>query len=105
MRWASTTVRGVKHDSEKPRFDLLPWDALTEVAKVLTFGARKYSDNNWRIVKNGEKRYNSAMLRHHAADDAGEQYDEESGLLHLAHMACCALFRVALALKEKEDLK
>ena len=32
---------GIKHDAEKPRMDLLPFEALEEVAKVLTFGAER----------------------------------------------------------------
>jgi len=32
---------GIKHDAEKPRIDLLPFEALEEVAKVLTFGAER----------------------------------------------------------------
>jgi len=83
---------GVKHNSEKPRMDLLPFEALEEVAEVLTYGARKYSDNGWQTVENGERRYLGAMLRHLAACERGEAQDPESGLLHAAHMATNALF-------------
>ena len=35
-----------KHDTGKPRFDLVPPIAQLEFVKVLTFGAQKYSPDN-----------------------------------------------------------
>ena len=40
-------MEGIKHDQGKPRMDLLPMDALLEIAKVFGFGACKYGDRNW----------------------------------------------------------
>lgn len=81
---------GVKHDGDKPMMGLLPWGPLREVAKVLTFGARKYAPNNWKKVT-PPSRYFDAALRHLAAYEEGEDDDEESGLSHLAHAASCLL--------------
>jgi hypothetical protein len=39
----SELPEGVKHDGDKPRWDLLPFDALDEVAGVLRYGAKKYT--------------------------------------------------------------
>ncbi|NLA84833.1 MAG: hypothetical protein GX854_09995 [Clostridiales bacterium] len=39
---------GIKYDSEKLRYDLFPVEALEEITKVLTYGAAKYSPDNWR---------------------------------------------------------
>lgn len=83
---------GIKHDADKPRMDLLPFNALEEVAKVLTFGAEKYAENGWQKVDHAESRYRAALLRHYCADQRGEKYDKESGLLHAAHMATNAIF-------------
>ena len=95
---------GQKHDAEKPRMDLLPFEALEEVAKVLTFGAEKYADNNWQKVDCAEARYTAALLRHLVAIRRGEKRDAESGLLHAAHMATNALFLLWFELqKEKEN--
>lgn len=58
--------------------------ALTEVAKVGTFGAEKYARNSWRKVENGKQRYYDALWRHLLA---GDGKDDESGLDHLAHLA------------------
>lgn len=92
---------GVKYDSDKPRMELLPFDALEEVAKVLTTGSIKYADDNWRIVPEAIRRYKGALLRHYAAIYKGELRDHETGLLHSAHLACCALFLVSLQLEEE----
>jgi hypothetical protein len=83
-------MTGIKHDQTKRRWTLLPWGPLGEVVDVLQFGAAKYAVDNWQHVK--RERYVDAMLRHAAAYVAGERNDPESGLHHLAHAACCALF-------------
>jgi hypothetical protein len=82
---------GVKGDAEKPRWDLLPYDALAPVVRVLTFGARKYSDDNWQHVPNARRRYFAAAMRHLSAWITGEKVDPESGENHLAHAICCLL--------------
>ena len=82
---------GRKDDDGKVRVDLLPAGALGAVARVLTFGANKYGDNNWQNVM-PRSRYYGAALRHLFARARGEVLDRESGLPHLAHAACCVLF-------------
>lgn len=75
----------------KPRFDLVPWPAIEEIAQVLTFGAAKYSDNNWaRGARWG--RYFAALCRHIFAWWRGEDKDPETGYSHLAHAGCCLVF-------------
>ena len=94
-------MEGRKDDNEKIRMDLLPFEALEAVAEVLTRGTRKYSDNGWQTVENGERRYLGAMLRHLAARERGEMTDPESGLLHAAHMAADALFILWFEIQKK----
>ena len=88
--------RGRKDDEEKQRWDLLPLNAVELVVAVLTFGARKYDDDNWRKVVNSRRRYFAAALRHLKSWRAGERFDDETGLPHLAHAACCVLFLLSL---------
>lgn len=83
---------GTKYDGEKGRWDLLPWGPLGEIVKVLTFGARKYDDDNWQQVSEAQRRYLAALLRHVVAFADGERLDPESGLHHLAHAGSCLLF-------------
>lgn len=83
--------KGLRYDQDKPMMSLLPAAALVEVARVLTFGAKKYAANNW--AKGMEwSRVENSLLRHYARYKAGERVDPESGLSHLAHLACNALF-------------
>lgn len=83
---------GKKYDSEKLRYDLLPWSALDEVIRVLGHGARKYGDENWRRVERLEDRYPAAALRHLSAYLQGQEHDQESGYNHLAHAICSLMF-------------
>ncbi len=85
-------MEGRKDDGEKNRLDLLPFGALEEVAKVLTAGARKYDDDNWRKVPNLRRRYLAAALRHLWDWRKGKTTDPETGLHNLAHAVCCLLF-------------
>jgi hypothetical protein len=87
---------GSKHDQEKPRWDLLPLRAAERVVDVLTYGARKYAPDNWRLVKDARRRYYAAAFRHLTAWWLGASIDSESGLPHLAHAACCLLFLLEL---------
>jgi hypothetical protein len=75
----------------KPRLDLLPAGALTEIAQVLTFGAEKYGAHNWSRGT-AWSRYYAALLRHLFAWWGGEDRDPETGASHLAHAGCCLLF-------------
>jgi hypothetical protein len=88
------SITGQKFDAGKPRMELLPFDVLEEIAKVLTFGAEKYAPDNWKMVPDLQHRYTGALLRHLAAWQRGEKTDSETGLSHLAHVGCNALFLV-----------
>ena len=100
-------MTGKKYDGEKPQMYLLPPKAITEVAKVLTFGASKYGPENWRKLDDLQNRYSTAAMRHIFAHLDGSVLDEESDLSHLAHAICCLLFKLEIELengksKEKE---
>lgn len=84
-------LEGIKFDSGKPRWGLLPFREVREVVDVLTFGAQKYSDDNWQNVR-PTNRYIDAAFRHITAWLTGEKKDAESGISHLAHAICCLLF-------------
>lgn len=93
---------GAKLDAGKPRAGLVLGDfarALTAVADVGTYGARKYTDSGWCHVPDGHRRYTDAMLRHWLAESAGETTDTDSGLLHAACVAWNALARLELMLR------
>jgi len=95
---AKPQLSGTKHDQEKPRTDLLPSAPLIEIAKVFTFGAKKYDAHNWRGGLQ-QSRLIGAALRHLLAYNDGEDLDPETGLPHLAHLGCCTLFMLEQHLK------
>ncbi len=80
------------------RFDLLPFDALEEVARVYGIGARKYDADNW--TKGYAWRLSAgALLRHVARFMCGEDRDPETGCLHLAHAAWHCLTLLAFHMR------
>lgn len=85
-------AEGVKFDADKLRYDLVPPEALEQIAEVLTYGARKYAPDNWKTVSDPYARYYAAAMRHMEARRMGEVDDPESGLPHLAHASCCLMF-------------
>ena len=85
-------MEGVKYDQGKPRYDLIPWECMDDVAAVLTYGAQKYEPDNWKRVSNSKSRYIAAAFRHLASRARGEIYDKETGLPHTSHCIACLLF-------------
>ena len=84
-------MKGIKYDDGKARMSLVPHGAMEEVAKVLAFGANKYSPGNW--AKGIQySRLLDAAERHVGAFNEGQDKDNESGLSHIAHATCCLLF-------------
>lgn len=82
---------GMKFDTGKLRYSLVPHIAFKGLAEVLTFGADQYAPNSWQTVPNGKERYLDALYRHIEAYRNGEILDSESGLSHLSHaMTNCA---------------
>jgi len=96
---------GAKLDEGKPRVGLVLHGfprALSEVAKVGTFGAAKYSDNGWMDVPNGIERYTDSLYRHTLKEAEGEAIAKDFGILHAGHAAWNALARLELMLREME---
>lgn len=89
---------GVKFDQGKNRLDLLPIDAIETVGQVLSFGAAKYGERNWEAGMS-YGRLIGAALRHLFAYARGIDKDEETGLPHLSHAACCILFLLSYQLR------
>ena len=81
----------IKYDTNKPMMSLLEPDFIEDMAKVLTMGANKYSKDNWKKCED-KSRYEDAMYRHMNEYLKGREYDIESRLPHLAHVAVNAMF-------------
>jgi hypothetical protein len=96
----------VKHDGGKPKLysgvlECFP-HALSAVAQVTAFGERKYTKRGWLSVEDAERRYKDALIRHLTAVDG---VDQESGYLHLAHVAWNALAVLELHLRNPKAVR
>jgi len=82
---------GEKKDEGKPRWELVPYDAVGGVVEILTLGAKKYAARNW---ENGIAygRVFGAIQRHLTAWWQGQDTDAESGKSHLDHAMCELMF-------------
>lgn len=76
--------------------------ALMEVAKVGTYGAKKYSRGGWQSVEDGINRYSDAAWRHGLAKKH-EELDRESGLLHESHEVWNRLASLELKLRQMQE--
>lgn len=83
--------KALRYNKNKTQYSYIDLNALEECARVLEYGAKKYERDNW---KKGDKLTSilDSMLRHIAALQRGEYYDEESKLSHIGHIQCNALF-------------
>lgn len=88
----SHSDREAKFDQGKPQLTLVPRQIIFDIAKVREYGCKKYGDpDNWKKVS--PERYRDAAYRHFMAYlDDPYGVDEESGLPHLAHLACNIAF-------------
>lgn len=93
--------QSAKTDAGKIRPTLVPPSLMEAVTAVREYGCSKYHDpENWRRVE--PQRYWEATLRHAlAAWDNYEATDAESGLPHLAHMACDIAFILQIMKENK----
>lgn len=96
--------KGLKYDNDyndKPPVDLIPSSALFEIAKVLGFGAKKYSRAQWT----GGIEYSrliAAAQRHLMQFNSGEDIDNQSNLSHVAHAATNLCFLLWMIQNKQE---
>lgn len=81
---------GIKFDSGKPRYDLIPPEPLDGLANLYALGAKKYEDRNWEQGLKWSRVF-SAMMRHAWKWFRGEDYDGEDGQHHLLSVIWCAM--------------
>ena len=101
----TTPQEGIKFDTGKRRIAEMMVDfkdSIESVCEVWEFGANKYAKSNWKYVDNALDRYTNALLRHLLAEDV-DPIDDESKLLHAAHVAWNALARLHFILEASKD--
>jgi hypothetical protein len=72
----------------KTPLGLIPSCAMEQTAWVHQLGLEKYGIFNWRDTGVCAITYVNAIMRHLNAWRDGEDLDPESGMSHLAHIAC-----------------
>lgn len=82
--------KGLRYSVGKPRYDLLPPDALEALADHFRKGAEKYAERNWERGMNYGECYR-ALQSHSQKFWRGEDVDEETGSLHTTAMVWNAL--------------
>jgi len=86
-------VRADRYNTGKRKITMMleAAHAIEGVTAVLEFGAQKYERSNWQKGLPYTELLDS-MMRHSLAFLRGEDYDPESGLPHVDHILCNALF-------------
>lgn len=96
---------GQKFDGDKDEPSLLMNGcalAVAGVVKVLSFGFKKYKQRGgWKTVPEAPRRYKDALYRHLQKIEEGELIDPESGLPHIDHVACNAMFLSQMSKESK----
>lgn len=99
------TTLGMRFNSGKTKYSLIPESWTRVLAEILTTGALKYEPHNWEKglvwseILDSLERHKHAWLR-------GETYDPETKSHHLGHVAWNALALMTMELREvgKNDL-
>lgn len=92
---------GLRYNSGKLRWSLVDFEALEDMVRVLEFGSKKYSDNNWKKGLSVNQICES-LLRHTFEIMSGKNNDEESRLPLAGHILCNAMF-LAYMLRFKKE--
>lgn len=84
-------MEGKRYNTGKTKWGLLSWPAVNQLVAVLEFGAKKYDSWNWSKGLSWSECFES-LQRHAIAWYQGEDKDPETGLSHMAHVMCNAMF-------------
>ncbi len=93
---------GMRFNEGKARWGLVPQSALLPMVQVLEFGAKKYAAHNWMKglsitqICESMKRHLDSFMEH-------ENNDPESGISHIGHIQCNAMF-LSWMMENRPDL-
>lgn len=91
-----------RKNDDKLRYSLVDVESIEGLIKVLEFGAKKYSPNNWQKGLTYTSIYDS-LMRHMTAIMKGEDVDPESGLPHIDHVGCNWMF-LSWMMRNRKDM-
>lgn len=90
--------KALRYNQGKPDYTLIDFQSLLPMVDVLTYGMFKYTTENktgrenWKGICENPKQHLESMFRHWMALCDGEPLDKESGLPHIGHIMCNAMF-------------
>lgn len=84
-------TKAARFNEGKPQWSYVHFKSLEPMVRVLEFGAIKYAPKNWMKPMELNKILES-MQRHLAALFDGEEVDSETGISHMGHIQCNAMF-------------
>ena len=82
---------GLRYNSGKVRADLIPFDVIWHLSKVLEVGAKKYADRNWELGMSWMSVV-GCLMRHLIKFVSGNDIDKETGLPHIDLVMINAVF-------------
>jgi hypothetical protein len=93
--------QALRYNQGKVEWSLVDYKSLEPMVRVLEYGVKKYARNNWKKGMPATQIIES-MLRHTYKLLEGELVDPESGVEHVGHIQCNAMF-LAYVLNEKPE--
>lgn len=81
---------GLRFDNDKPRYDLLPPEALMALAELYRVGSMKYNERNWERGMSWGTCFR-ALMSHSWKFWRGEHFDQETGAHHMIMAAWNAI--------------
>ena len=99
-----TSEKALRYNEGKKKWSYVHFKSLEPMVDVLMFGAKKYAPFNWQKPMDTAEILES-MMRHLTALLDGEINDPESGLPHMGHIQCNAMFFNYQIKQSMENLK
>lgn len=101
IKQKADSLQALRYNQGKLQWSLVDFKSLEGLVKVLEMGAKKYDKHNWKkgmpITQVSE-----SLMRHLFAFLNGEDTDSESGLSHISHVMCNAMF-IEYIMREKPE--
>jgi hypothetical protein len=99
LKWDYEKIEALYNNKIIGRFNegKLQWTledpkSMAPMIRVLMYGAEKYDRDNWKKACPKKLDLLDSLERHSKALIAGEAVDPESGLPHIGHLMCNAMF-------------
>lgn len=96
--------KALRYNAGKLQWGLVHFKSLEPMVRVLEYGTKKYSKDNWKKGLDKTEILES-MMRHIIALFEGENTDPESGELHIGHIMANAMFWQYFNEKEKKGME